>query len=122
MLPEPENTSGSKPANSSEIIDIVHLDQYTLGDQGLQKELLQLFRIQLKDQVNELMACASEINWKSACHLLKGASRAVGAWQISQIAEALEEASFEDDANRAALLSKLLSAKARFEAEVLQYV
>ena len=122
MLPEPENTSGSNPANSSEIIDIVHLDQYTLGDQGLQKELLQLFRIQLKDQVNEMMACASEINWKSSCHLLKGASRAVGAWQISQIAEALEEASFEDDANRATLLSKLLSAKARFEAKVLQYV
>jgi HPt (histidine-containing phosphotransfer) domain-containing protein len=122
MSSYPAETGPSSANGEASVIDISHLDQYTLGDKSLQTELLQLFRIQLKDQMNELMACEDADAWRSAAHMLKGASRAVGAWQISEIAEALEDISHDDTASRTALIGQLLSASAAFEQAVIAYI
>jgi len=122
MTPDLASAESLKQDSHGAIIDIAHLDQYTLGDRSLQRELLQLFRIQLKDQTQELMACKSSDDWKSASHTLKGAACAVGAWQIALVGEQLEDAAFDDEAGRAAVLSRLLAAKAGFEAEVVGHI
>ena len=50
------------------VVDLAHLDQYTLGDLSLQAELLQLFRMQLKNQTEELVSCGDATLWRSAVH------------------------------------------------------
>lgn len=104
------------------VIDLVHLDQYTLGDRALQAELLQLFRAQLKNQTKTLVSCNTENAWKSGIHTLKGAARAVGAGQVCVVAEAMELISFTDQASRAAILEQLTAARTVFESNVEQYL
>ncbi len=104
------------------IVDLAHLDQYTLGDLSLQSELLQLFRIQLKNQTEELVSCADVTIWKSAVHTLKGAARSVGAAQVAEVTEAMEMVVFSDAAARAAVLSRLIATRAAFEAQIEQYL
>ncbi|WP_108883162.1 Hpt domain-containing protein [Anderseniella sp. Alg231-50] len=104
------------------VVDLAHLDQYTLGDHSLQSELLQLFRVQLKDQTQELVSCADAAAWKSAVHTLKGAARSVGAVQVGDVAEAMEQVAFSDEAGRAAVLSRLIAVRADFEAQIDAYL
>ncbi len=122
MTQMPAESRMSDNLSDQAVLDIAHLDQYTLGDHALQSELLQLFRIQLKDQTSELMNCEVASAWKSAAHMLKGASRAVGAWQINAVAEQLEAIEHDDEAARVALLSRLLAVTARFEGSVGDYL
>ncbi len=104
------------------VIDLAHLDQYTLGDRALQTELLQLFRAQLKDQSDVLKRCDSQSDWATACQTLKGAARAIGAVQICQMAEALEITPYISSEDRETVLRPLMSAAAVFEAEVERYL
>jgi hypothetical protein len=50
--------------NTASAIDFQHLDQYTLGDEGLQAELLKLFSAQLEAQSAELGSCADAESWR----------------------------------------------------------
>lgn len=104
------------------VVDLAHLDQYTLGDHSLQVELLQLFRAQLQTQTEELVSCADEAVWKSAVHTLKGAARSIGAGQVGAVAEAMELVPFSDEAGRAAVLSRLIAVHAAFEAQIEEYL
>ncbi len=104
------------------IVDLAHLDQYTLGDHSLQAELLQLFRLQLKNQTEELVSCADKAVWKSAVHTLKGAARSIGAGQVGEVAEAMELVPYSDEAGRAAVLSRLIAVRAAFEAQIEEYL
>lgn len=96
------------------VIDFDHLDQYTLGDRALQSELLHLFQAQLDTQSGELAQCSDARRWKQAAHTLKGAARAVGAWQVAGVAEKLEELDFEQRAERLDLLEDLAAARHSF--------
>jgi HPt (histidine-containing phosphotransfer) domain-containing protein len=98
-------------------IDFTHLDQYTLGDEGLQGELLRLFSMQLEAQMNELHGCTDAGAWKQAAHTLKGAARAVGVWQVAEVAERLETAGFDGGPGDARDLADLREAAAEFQAE-----
>ena len=104
------------------VVDLAHLDQYTLGDLSLQAELLQLFRMQLKNQTEELVSCGDATLWKSAVHTLKGAARSVGAGPVADVAEALEMVEFSDAAARTAVLSCLIATRAAFEAQIEEYL
>lgn len=104
------------------VVDLAHLDQYTLGDLSLQAELLQLFRVQLKKQTEELVSCADASLWETAVHTLKGAARSVGAGQVADVAEAMELIEFSDAATRAAILSRLIATRAAFEAQIEEYL
>jgi HPt (histidine-containing phosphotransfer) domain-containing protein len=104
------------------VVDLAHLDQYTLGDLSLQAELLQLFRMQLKNQTEELVSCGDATLWRSAVHTLKGAARSVGAGPVADVAEAMEMVEFSDAAARAAVLSRLIATRAAFEAQIEEYL
>ncbi|MGB5212533.1 MAG: Hpt domain-containing protein [Anderseniella sp.] len=122
MKPKQAAASNVEGDSVEAVVDLAHLDQYTLGDHSLQAELLQLFRVQLKNQTQELVSCADETDWKSAVHTLKGAARSIGAVQIGEVAEAMELVAFSDDAGRAAVLSRLIAVHAAFEAQIEEYL
>ena len=104
------------------VIDLVHLDQYTLGDRALQAQLLQLFRTQLKIQTKNLALCNTENDWKSGTHTLKGAARAVGAGEVCQVAEKMEAIPFADQVGRRTMVKRLEEVRTAFEADVEQYI
>ena len=122
MTPKKAAESNADGAFISPVIDLAHLDQYTLGDVSLQSELLHLFRIQLQNQAEELVSCSEEANWLSAVHTLKGAARSIGAGQVADVAEAMEQVSFTDQTGRAAVLKHLATARAVFEEQVDAFI
>ena len=75
----------------SAVLDLQHLDKYTAGDEALRCELLSLFSEQLAQQISALRGDCQGDDWMIATHTLKGAARAVGAFQIGETAEALEQ-------------------------------
>jgi HPt (histidine-containing phosphotransfer) domain-containing protein len=79
-----------------QIIDVTHLARMTLGDRGLELEVLQLFKRQAAIMTARLAeaapAAASEL-----AHTLKGSARGVGAWRVAMAAETVEQAAVEGD-------------------------
>jgi HPt (histidine-containing phosphotransfer) domain-containing protein len=76
--------------HSRAAIDLVHLARYTLGNVELEREILDLFAGQAPDTVERLRTAASEREWREAAHTLKGSARAVGAWQLAEVAASVE--------------------------------
>jgi HPt (histidine-containing phosphotransfer) domain-containing protein len=71
-------------------IDIDHLKRMTLGDAGLEREVLAMFAAQaarLIDALAGLPPQAAEL-----AHTLKGSARAIGAFDVADATEALEAA------------------------------
>ncbi len=122
MTPKKAAESNAGGGFIAPVIDLAHLDQYTLGDLSLQSELLHLFRIQLQNQAEELFSCSEEAKWRSAVHTLKGAARSIGAGQVADVAEELELVSFADETGRAAVLKHLDTARTVFEEQVHAYI
>ena len=81
----------------SDPVDVQHLRRYTLGDQKLEREILQLFMIQLPELIGALRGAQTERDWRMAAHCLKGAGRAIGAWRIARLAEGAERLTFGGD-------------------------
>ena len=109
--------AGGVVTAASAVIDLCHLDQYTLGDQDLQRELLELFRMQLDTQQAELRQCADPDAWKRSAHTLKGAARAVGAFQVADVAERMEDIDFANERDCERALGDLGKVREAFEAE-----
>jgi HPt (histidine-containing phosphotransfer) domain-containing protein len=72
-------------------IDLVHLARMTLGDRGLEREVLALFDRQATVLVARMRA-SPPAAVTSVAHTLKGSARGVGAWQVAAAAEAVEVA------------------------------
>jgi HPt (histidine-containing phosphotransfer) domain-containing protein len=72
-------------------IDLVHLARMTLGDRGLEREVLALFDRQATILVSRMRASPAA-GVTSVAHTLKGSARGVGAWQVAAAAEAVEVA------------------------------
>ena len=71
-------------------IDIDHLERMTLGDLGLQREVLGMFVEQAARVVATLAACPS--NAGALAHTLKGSARGIGAFRVADLADTLEAA------------------------------
>jgi HPt (histidine-containing phosphotransfer) domain-containing protein len=71
-------------------LDLEHLRRFTLGDLGLELEILELFIKQAPITLDALQAAVADRDWKIAAHTLKGSARAVGAWRVARLAEAAE--------------------------------
>ena len=74
-------------------IDIDHLRRMTLGDAGLEREVLAMFAAQSVSLIAGL--AAKNLNANSAdttalAHMLKGSARAIGAFRVVEAAESLE--------------------------------
>ncbi|MBL1421150.1 MAG: Hpt domain-containing protein [Alphaproteobacteria bacterium] len=78
-------------AHCPNAIDFDHLSRYTLGNDELEQEILQIFCNQCHDYVSILKTSLEDPeDWKHATHALKGSSRGVGAWRVAaetQVAE-----------------------------------
>lgn len=85
-----DNSDSLRHAGSA-VLDLQHLDKYTAGDEALRCELLSLFSEQLVQQISTLGGDCQGDDWMIATHTLKGAARAIGAFQIGETAEALEQ-------------------------------
>ena len=71
-------------------IDIAHLARMTLGDAGLEREVLAMFSAQAVRLIGSLAALPSDAG--ALAHTLKGSARAIGAFRVAESAESLEAA------------------------------
>ena len=84
-------TGGDTDRMSPNAIDQDHLRRYTMGDQQLELEVLNLFAGELPKTLGSLRAARTDMEWKIAAHTLKGSARAVGAWRVAAAAVAAEK-------------------------------
>jgi HPt (histidine-containing phosphotransfer) domain-containing protein len=76
-------------------IDTGHLDRMTLGDPGLEREVLAMFSAQALGLVGKLVASAADPKSSETmelAHRLKGSAQAIGAFAVADAAESLETA------------------------------
>lgn len=71
-------------------IDIAHLKRMTLGDAGLEREVLAMFARQAVGLIGALAALPADA--AELAHTLNGSARAIGAVQVAEAAEAFEAA------------------------------
>ncbi len=71
-------------------IDFEHLRRMTLGDAGLEREVLAMFSAQTVGLIGALTALPPEAG--ALAHTLKGSARAIGAFAVADAAARLEAA------------------------------
>jgi HPt (histidine-containing phosphotransfer) domain-containing protein len=81
-MPSPPLAPGGGP------IDYEHLQRMTLGDAGIEQEVLTMFSAQSAKLIQTLMAQPSDAG--ALAHTLKGSARAIGAFAVADAAERLE--------------------------------
>ena len=69
-------------------IDTEHLGRMTLGDAGLEREVLAMFSAQAASLVAALAALPADAG--ALAHTLKGSARAIGAFGVADAAAGLE--------------------------------
>jgi HPt (histidine-containing phosphotransfer) domain-containing protein len=71
-------------------IDLPHLNRMTLGDAGLEHEVLAMFAAQSAKLLDALAGLPAEAG--ALAHTLKGSARAIGAFAVAEAAGRLETA------------------------------
>jgi HPt (histidine-containing phosphotransfer) domain-containing protein len=69
-------------------IDFDHLKRMTLGDSGLEQEVLAMFAAQSASLVGTLATMPTDA--RALAHTLKGSARAIGAFAVADAAARLE--------------------------------
>jgi HPt (histidine-containing phosphotransfer) domain-containing protein len=98
-------------------IDFEHLSRMTLGDAGLEQEVLAMFVAQSTTLVSTLAAMPADAS--ALAHTLKGSARAIGAFSVADAAARLEAAiarGFDTSAALAELGETVAEARAAIEA------
>ena len=117
LLERPNQRNRVRP--NPAIFDLSHLQQYTSGDSGLERELLDLFLRQMPVIVTQVREAQTVYEWKFAFHTLKGSARAIGANAIGDLADALEaNAALTDGDWRDQVMCRIALAIEDFKAEV----
>lgn len=71
-------------------IDLEHLRRMTLGDAGLEREVLAMFSVQSVSLIGALGTMPPDAG--ALTHTLKGSARAIGAFGVAEVAARLEAA------------------------------
>jgi hypothetical protein len=79
----------SKPSRKRPI-DLVHLTRETFGNRALEIEILSLFSRQICGIVDRLAQANPDERVRLA-RSLKGSARAIGAFRVAELAEAIEQ-------------------------------
>ncbi len=98
-------------------IDIAHLKRMTLGDAGLEREVLAMFAGQAVRLIEALAAMPADA--AVLAHTLNGSARAIGAFQVAAAAGAVEDAlrdGGEPSAAMAALRQAIAQARGAIDA------
>eukprot|EP01036_Dinobryon_divergens_P015116 gene15116-20449_t len=98
--PRTGRTANFEPLMPQTAIDLAHLARQTGGDHDLERELLALFAQQCVHHLRTIHQAEDSRARMDAAHTLKGAARAVGAWQVAEAADAIEQRIAEADARR----------------------
>ncbi len=69
-------------------IDLEHLQRMTLGDAGLEREVLAMFSAQTVSLIGRLMTLPADAG--ALAHALKGSARAIGAFAVADAAARFE--------------------------------
>ncbi len=72
-------------------VDLNHLSRYTMGDAAIEREVLELFRRQMRVYFDKLAQSENEALWQEAARVLKASARSVGAWQLLKTIETGEK-------------------------------
>jgi HPt (histidine-containing phosphotransfer) domain-containing protein len=72
-------------SDMSDAIDWAHLDQQTMGEDEIAREVLKLFVQHLDAASQTLSVDDAELGDK--VHKLKGSARGVGAWNVAEVAD-----------------------------------
>jgi HPt (histidine-containing phosphotransfer) domain-containing protein len=72
-------------------IDLAHLARMTLGEKGLEREVLELFQRQA-DMLLAHMVAEDPRMLGALAHTLAGSASGIGAWKVAETATALERA------------------------------
>ena len=107
MLDDSQPTSPGTPGSRRESplldeppIDLVHLARQCQGVDGLEEELLGLFRRLAGGQAAQLSDPHMELGLKAdAAHKLRGSALAIGAGRVARAAEAIEALAREAGGN-----------------------
>lgn len=86
----PIETEAAERAGADEPIDLAYLARFTLGNTGLEREILELFAGQMPRYVEQLRAADSRTTWELAAHTIKGSALAVGAHKLARLAQMAE--------------------------------
>lgn len=105
----------AQPAAESEVaVDLMHLAQMTLGEPGLEREVLALF-IRQAQLLLPRIRCGTGPIAAAGAHTLKGSALGIGAFAVARAAEAVERAG-EAELQRA--IDQLDDALAEASAEI----
>ncbi len=94
---------GGKP------VDLVHLSGQTMGDRGLEAEVLRIFLSQAPVWVDALLRAGGHSARKEAAHTLKGSARAIGAFRLAELAAQAELPTFADSSALEAEFERVLA-------------
>ncbi len=92
----------TRPDGGTKPVDLVYLARFTLGNEDLEHEVLDLFILHGPRYLHNLRAAVTAKAWHDAAHTLKGAARGIGAWRVGRCAEAAERLRFDTDHDRRA--------------------
>jgi HPt (histidine-containing phosphotransfer) domain-containing protein len=99
-------------------IDLAHLARMTMGEAGLEREVLTLFERQAGILLAR-MQNAPPPAVAAFAHTLKGSARGIGAWRVAEAADALEaQAAQPHRAAAADALAQLAAAVAEVRAVI----
>jgi HPt (histidine-containing phosphotransfer) domain-containing protein len=87
---------GSGSDSPRGVIDVEHLKRMTLGDRGLERDLLRIFVRQNATILNRI-AVHDLVATAAAAHTMIGSARGIGAWRMAAAAEQLARAVDEGD-------------------------
>ena len=96
-------------------IDFAHLKRMTLGDAGLEQEVLAMFAAQSASLLSRLATMPADA--PALAHTLKGSARAIGAFAVADAAARLE-AVISGGADPADQLTELADAVALTRTEI----
>ncbi len=100
------------------VIDLAHLARMTLGERGLEAEVLALFDRQAAVLLAR-MGDSTPAAMAAFAHTLKGSARGIGAWRVAQAADAVEmKAHGSSAAETAAAVVRLAAAVAEAKAVI----
>jgi len=80
----------SKVPNRRPPVDVDYLSKQTLGDEGLEQEVLRLFDVMSQTYMERLETSTGRDALLQHLHTLKGAAAGVGAFSLSEMAREAE--------------------------------
>lgn len=96
--------------DTSPIVDLSYLNEYTDGDEDILNELLEAFAETVNEEMQKLKIATEEKDhkiWRTAAHTLKGAAGFVGAQKMKDVCARAQELETMDTAQNKSYLNEI---------------